>query len=204
MQKAEFYRMFTGIIESFGQIKEISSTGSNKSFWIESPLSSSFKIDQSVSHDGVCLTVEEISENLYKVTAVEETLEKTSLNSWRIGSYINIERSLLPLNRIDGHFVQGHVDTTGVCRKITDKDGSFEFEFSFPKKFAPLMIEKGSICINGISLTAFDVKNKSFKVAIIPYTFSHTNLKFLKEKNQVNLEFDMIGKYIVRKLSLNK
>lgn len=194
--------MFTGIIESLGTIKEIAVWGTNKTFWIESALSPSFKIDQSISHDGVCLTVEDVQENLHKVTAVQETLDKTNLNRWQIGTVVNIERSLLPTNRLDGHFVQGHVDTTGTCRKIKDKDGSHEYEFEFAKKFASLIIEKGSICINGISLTAFNVKKHSFKVAIIPYTFEHTNLQFLKEGDKVNLEFDMIGKYILRKMDL--
>jgi riboflavin synthase len=196
--------MFTGIIESIGMVKEISSVGTNKSFWIESPLAPEFKIDQSVAHNGVCLTVEEIQPPLYKVTAVAETLEKTELDQWKVGSSINLERSLLPSSRLDGHFVQGHVDTTGICKKIKDRDGSHEFEFEFPKKFGALVIEKGSVCVNGISLTAFDVRKSSFKTAIIPYTYQHTNLQNLKEGNEVNLEFDMVGKYILRKLSLEK
>jgi riboflavin synthase len=196
--------MFTGIVETLGIIKEITTSGTNKTFWIGSPLSSSFKIDQSVAHNGVCLTVEDALENLHRVTAIEETLNKTDLNQWEIGTRINIERSLLPTNRLDGHFVQGHVDTTGICKKVRNKQGSHEFEFEFPKKFAELIIEKGSVCVNGISLTAFNVKKHSFTVAIIPYTFEHTNLQFVKEGNEVNLEFDMIGKYILRKLSLEK
>jgi riboflavin synthase len=196
--------MFTGIVESLGIIKEIAVSGTNKTFWVDSPLSSSFKIDQSVAHNGVCLTVEDVQQGLHKVTAVEETLEKTDLNQWKTGTRVNIERSLLPTNRLDGHFVQGHVDTTGICTKIRNRRGSHEFEFEFPKNFAPLIIEKGSVCVNGISLTAFNVKKHSFTVAIIPYTFEHTNLQFIKEGNQVNLEFDMIGKYILRKLSLKK
>lgn len=196
--------MFTGIIESQGQVREIISTGTNKTFWIESPLSSTFKIDQSVSHNGVCLTVEDIKDNLHRVTAIHETLEKTDLHQWSIGSQVNLERSLLPSTRVDGHFVQGHVDTTATCKKIRDKNGSFEFDFEFPKKFAALVIEKGSIAVNGISLTAFAVKKDSFRVAIIPYTHQHTNLSHLKEGETVNLEFDMIGKYILRKLSLEK
>jgi riboflavin synthase len=203
-KNTEFYSMFTGIVESTGIIKEIAVSGMNKTFWIESSLSSSFKIDQSVAHNGVCLTVEDVRENLHRVTAIDETLSKTDLNQWKIGTHVNMERSLLPTNRLDGHFVQGHVDATGPCTKIKDKQGSYEFEFKFPKKFAELLIEKGSVCINGISLTAFDVKKHSFKVAIIPYTFEHTNLQFLKEGGLVNLEFDMIGKYILRKLSLEK
>jgi riboflavin synthase len=194
--------MFTGIIESMGVVKEIATSGTNKSFWIESPLSSSFRPDQSVAHNGVCLTVEHVQENLHKVTAVEETLSKTELNQWIVGHHVNIERSLLPTNRLDGHFVQGHVDSTGKCKKITNRHGSHEFDFEFPKKFAELMIEKGSICVNGISLTAFNVKKRVFTVAIIPYTFEHTNLQFVKKGDSVNLEFDMIGKYILRKLNL--
>lgn len=194
--------MFTGIIESTGIITDITISGTNKNFWIKSPISAELNVDQSVAHNGVCLTVEEIESDRHKVTAVAETLNKTELNYWAPGSIINLERSLLLSGRMDGHFVQGHVDTTGTCKNIKDKSGSFEFEFDFSKKFAQLIIEKGSICINGISLTAFEVKKSSFKVAIIPYTYEHTNLQYLKEKDKVNLEFDMIGKYILRKLSL--
>jgi riboflavin synthase len=191
--------MFTGIIESLGEVKEINESGTNKTFWIHSPLSHQFTIDQSIAHDGVCLTVEEVRENRHRVTAVLETLEKTTLHKWKPGQCINLEQSLLPSKRLDGHFVQGHVDATGVCEKIKDKKGSFELTFGFPKKFAPLVIEKGSISLNGISLTAFDVKKDTFKVAIIPYTWEHTNLQLLKEGDPVNLEFDIIGKYILKK-----
>lgn len=194
--------MFTGIIESLGKVKEIVASGTNKTFWVESALSSSFKVDQSVAHNGVCLTVEDVDKNLHKVTAVLETLEKTELNLWKPGTNINLERSLLLTNRLDGHFVQGHVDATATCKKISDMKGSYAFEFHFSKKFAPLVIEKGSVCVNGISLTAFDVRKNSFTVAVIPYTFQHTNLQYLNEKDKVNLEFDMIGKYILRKVSL--
>lgn len=196
--------MFTGIIESVGIINEVAIAGSNKTFWIESSLSPSLKIDQSIAHNGVCLTVEEVQNQLHRVTAVQETLNKTNLDHWQPCTSVNMERSLLLTNRLDGHFVQGHVDATGVCNKIKDKDGSYEFEFTFSKKFAALLIEKGSVCVNGISLTAFDVKKHCFKVAIIPYTFQQTNLRYLKEGDTVNLEFDMIGKYILRKLSLEK
>ena len=196
--------MFTGIVESLGTIKNVYSAGTNKSFWIESTLSSSFKVDQSVAHNGVCLTVEEVLDNRHKVTAVSETLEKTELNHWQEATVINLERSLLPSSRLDGHFVQGHVDARGICAKIKDKQGSYEFEFEFPKKFGELVIEKGSIALNGISLTVFDVKKSSFRVAIIPYTYQHTNMQFLKEGSEVNLEFDMIGKYIVRNASLHR
>jgi len=196
--------MFTGIIEAMGEVKEIFSSGTNKTFWIASPLSSQFSIDQSVSHNGACLTVEEVSEGMHRVTAVEETLKKTDLEYWKTGQLVNLERSLRTGGRLDGHFVQGHVDATGQLEKISNKSGSYELVFSFPKKHAALVIEKGSVTINGISLTAFDVKKSSLKVAIIPYTWEHTNLQRLGKGDAVNLEFDMIGKYILRKLSLEK
>lgn len=196
--------MFTGIIESTGTVREIITSGTNKTFWIGSDLSSTFKPDQSISHNGICLTVEEVTNQSHKVTAIEETLTKTEMHQWLPGTLVNLERSLLPGSRIDGHFVQGHVDVSSKCRKISDKSGSHEIEFDLPKKFTSLVIEKGSICINGVSLTAFDVKKKSFKVAIIPYTYDHTNLHLLREGDEVNIEFDMIGKYILRKLSLDK
>src|SRR3954463_83605 len=161
MQKHEFYPMFTGIIESLGIVKEISTQGSNKTFWIGSTLSPSLKVDQSLAHNGVCLTVEDIQGSLYRVTAIDETLKKTELNQWKPGTEVNLERSLLPTNRVDGHFVQGHVDTTGNCKKIRDKQGSREITIEFDKEFSALVIEKGSICLNGISLTAFDVKKSS-------------------------------------------
>lgn len=194
--------MFTGIIEAIGHITQIATSGTNKVFWIESPLSHQLKVDQSIAHNGVCLTVEAVQENTHRVTAVQETLDKTALNNWEVGGAINLERSLLPSSRLDGHFVQGHVDITGTCEKIKDKGGSTELTFFFPKKFAPLVIEKGSIAVNGISLTAFDVTKHSFTVAIIPYTWEHTNLQFLQKGDQVNLEFDMVGKYILRKEEL--
>lgn len=196
--------MFTGIIESTGIIRDIVSSGTNKTFWIQSALSASLKVDQSVAHNGVCLTVEDMDESGHKVTAVAETIQKTDIGGWITGQTVNLERSLLPTLRVDGHFVQGHVDSTGTCEKIRNRDGSHEFRFGFPKKFGALIIEKGSITVNGISLTAWDVKKNSFKVAIIPYTFAHTNLADLAEGDKVNLEFDMIGKYILRKLSLEK
>jgi riboflavin synthase len=194
--------MFTGIIESTGTVKEVISRGSNRTFWLSCPLAKDFRVDQSVSHSGVCLTVEEIRDAAYRVTAIEETLLKTTIGSWETGTAVNIERSLLLGSRLDGHFVQGHVDTTGTCISQIEKKGSWEFDFEFPSSFSPLMIEKGSICVNGISLTAFNVTRNSFRVAIIPYTFEHTNISQVREGQQVNLEFDMIGKYIDRRLSL--
>jgi riboflavin synthase len=193
--------MFTGIIETVGRIAKIIPNGSNKSFWVASSLSAEFKIDQSVSHSGVCLTIEDIQGQLHKVTAIDETLKKTNLGSWQPGAPVNIERSLLLSSRLDGHFVQGHVDTTGICKRIKEKTGSWEFVFEFPGKFAQLIIEKGSICVNGISLTAFEVKKKSFTVAIIPFTFEHTNIGRVQPGDAVNLEFDLLGKYIQRRVT---
>jgi riboflavin synthase len=199
-----FACMFTGIIETTGLIKNISAAGSNRSFWIESSISKELKVDQSVSHSGICLTVEEIIDDSHKVTAIKETAAKTNVNEWKIGDVVNLERSLKLESRLDGHFVQGHVDTIATCVDINEKNGSWEYEFSFRKKFSELIIEKGSICVNGISLTAFDVKRRSFRVAIIPYTYEHTNVQTIQKGDPVNIEFDMIGKYILRKLSLNE
>ena len=195
--------MFTGIIESLGRIRNTASTGTNRSFFIESPVSHELKVDQSVSHNGVCLTVEEIGTEWHRVTAIEETMKKTNLGTWEKDTLVNIERCLKIDGRLDGHLVQGHVDTIGICTKREEKKGSWEFEFEFPKKFAELVIEKGSVCVNGISLTAFNVKKKTFTAAIIPYTFEHTNMKMLQEKDIVNLEFDVVGKYILRRNQLN-
>jgi riboflavin synthase len=193
-----FGAMFTGIIETTGIIRKIGHQGTNKNFWIESSLADQLNIDQSISHNGVCLTVEEIEASLHKVTAVLETLEKTNLGDWKMDDSINLERCLTPSARIDGHFVQGHVDTRGVVLEKKDLNGSWEFIFQFPKEFSPLIIEKGSIAVNGTSLTCFDVKNNSFTVAIIPFTYHHTNFKDVEKGHTVNLEFDMLGKYIVR------
>lgn len=197
-----FANMFTGIIETTGTIKKVIKNGSNKTFWIESEVSSAFKIDQSVTHNGVCLTIELIKDNMHQVTAIDETLQKSGLNTWVEGTVVNIERSLKMGDRLDGHIVQGHVDCTGTCKKIKEKDGSWIFTFDFPEKFAKLIIEKGSICINGISLTLFNVKKKSFSVSIIPYTYLHTNMRFLKPGDIVNLEFDILGKYLLRQIEL--
>lgn len=195
--------MFTGIIETTGLVKEVVIEGSNRRFRIASPLSDQLKVDQSLAHDGVCLTVEEVNDGSHLVTAVAETLQKTNLEQWQPGRRVNLERSLQVNSRLDGHFVQGHVDATATCKQIVEKDGSHELTFGFDEKWAPLLIEKGSISVNGISLTAFDVKKNEFRVAIIPYTWEHTNLKALEPGQLVNLEFDMLGKYIVRHFSLN-
>ncbi|MEO7292310.1 MAG: riboflavin synthase [Ginsengibacter sp.] len=190
--------MFTGIIKCLGEIKSIIVNGSNKTFWIKSDISQEVNIDESVSHDGVCLTIEDIKENTYKVTAIKETLDKTNLDDWKVDNIVNLERSMQMNGRIDGHIVQGHVDTTAICFNKKVLEGSTEFTFRFKKKIASLIIEKGSICVNGISLTAFNVRKKKFTVAIIPYTIEHTNLCFVEENSIVNLEFDMLGKYVTR------
>jgi riboflavin synthase len=196
--------MFTGIIESLGKIRSIESNGSNVTFWIQSPLSPELKIDQSISHNGVCLTVEEIKDDTHRVTAIEETLEKTNLHTWQPDDLVNLERCLIMNGRLDGHIVQGHVDATATCLKRRELDGSWEFRFEFPKKFSSLVIEKGSICLNGTSLTIFNVKKDRFDIAIIPYTFQHTNIQSVKPGSKVNLEFDMIGKYVARLVSLKQ
>lgn len=190
--------MFTGIIEQKGIINDIIINGTNRSFQIESHISHELKVDQSISHDGVCLTVEKVANNIHVVTAIEETLKKTNLETWKIGTVVNLERCLQFNGRIDGHIVQGHVDTTANCINVTERDGSWEYSFQFDKKFAALIIEKGSITINGTSLTCFNVMENEFTVAIIPYTYHHTNISYIQVGTIVNIEFDMIGKYVNR------
>lgn len=190
--------MFTGIIEATGILKEIKQRGTNKIFQVASNIADQLKIDQSLAHNGVCLTVEAISDNAYQVTAIAETLSKTNLGDWKTGDQINLERCLQPNGRLDGHFVQGHTDSRGTVLEKKNMDGSWLFTIGFEPKFAAYIIEKGSIAVNGISLTVFDVKTDRFSVAIIPYTYQHTNLQFAEPGSTVNLEFDMLGKYIVR------
>lgn len=196
--------MFTGIIETTGTIEKITVSGTNRTFWIKSAISPELKVDQSVSHSGVCLTVEAVSNNVHQITAIEETLMKTNLGDWKEGDLVNMERCLLMNGRLDGHIVQGHVDTTAVCAAVVEKKGSWEYSFEMDKRFAALIIEKGSIALNGISLTIFNVKENGFTVAIIPYTYSHTNIQQLKAGDKVNIEFDMIGKYVNRMEQLKK
>lgn len=190
--------MFTGIIENTGKVKEIARNGSNLSFWIESPLGEHLKVDQSLSHNGVCLTVEALRGNSYQVTAIKETLIKSNLGLLQPEDIVNLERCMLMNGRLDGHIVQGHVDTTAICLQALEKAGSWEFVFKIDQNFAGLIIEKGSITLNGISLTIFDVTSDTFKVAIIPYTFLHTNIRNVSVDSVVNIEFDMIGKYVNR------
>lgn len=194
--------MFTGIIEGLGIVQKITGKGSNKTFSIRSDIAPEMKVDESICHNGVCLTVEGISDNIYIVTAIKETLDKTNIGTWKPGESINLERSMKMSGRLDGHIVQGHVDATAKCISRKDVSGSHEFTFEFDKKFAGLVIEKGSISLNGISLTIFNLGLNTFTVAIIPYTFEHTNMQYLHTGMKVNIEFDMIGKYVNRLKSI--
>ncbi|MBI1225922.1 MAG: riboflavin synthase [Bacteroidetes bacterium] len=198
--------MFTGIIEAFGRVAAIEREGSNAHFMIESPISHELKIDQSVSHNGVCLTVVEISNGKHRVTAVDETLKRSNLGQLEVGSLVNLERAMLANSRLDGHIVQGHVDVTAVCSDVKALDGSWVFSFEHPFQPEYLLVDKGSICVNGVSLTVVKPTNSNkkglFSVSIIPFTFGHTNFKDLKIGDSVNLEFDVIGKYVAQHLAL--
>jgi len=191
--------MFTGIIEQLGEVKNITQDGGNVDITIHAELTPELKIDQSVAHNGVCLTVVSIDENNYTVTAIQETLQKTNLEDLKVGDLVNLERCMKLGARLDGHIVQGHVDTTAVCTKIKVEDGSWVFDFTYEKKsLADITVEKGSICVNGTSLTVVNSKDDKFSVCIIPYTYENTSFKSLKEGDRVNLEFDIIGKYIAK------
>lgn len=187
--------MFTGIIETLGEIKHLTYEGGNLHIEIKSPLSQQLKIDQSVAHNGVCLTVVGINEDSYVVTAIRETLEKTNLKSLEKGFLVNLERAMKLGDRLDGHIVQGHVDGIGICKKVEDANGSWIFTFEYNSSEFNT-VEKGSITVNGVSLTVVNAKKGVFSVAIIPYTFEHTNFKSIKAGTEVNLEFDIIGKYV--------
>ncbi|MFN5415532.1 MAG: riboflavin synthase [Flavobacteriia bacterium] len=188
--------MFTGIIETLGKIVAIQKEKENVHFTVESDFTSELKIDQSVAHNGVCLTVVSIDEKQYVVTAILETLQKTNLGNWQIGTKVNLERCMVMNGRLDGHIVQGHVDTTANCTSIEDQNGSWKYTFQYDSAF--VTVEKGSITINGVSLTVVDSSQNSFSVCIIPYTFEHTNFHTLEIGNTVNLEFDIIGKYVAK------
>lgn len=190
--------MFTGIIETLGVVRNIVKEGTNIHFTINSNISSEFKIDQSVAHNGVCLTVVALTENSHTVTAIEETLNKTSLGNLKIGSKVNLERCMQMNARLDGHIVQGHVDQTAKCILVNELDGSWEYRFQYDSTIGNVTVEKGSICVNGISLTVVNSQKNEFSVFIIPYTFEHTNLHEVKIDDIVNLEFDIIGKYVAR------
>lgn len=190
--------MFTGIIETLGTVSGMAKEGTNVRFEISSPITSELKVDQSISHNGVCLTVVSVEGNTYSVTAIDETLKKTNLKSWAIGKKVNLERCMPANGRFDGHIVQGHVDQVGRIEQISEQDGSWIFDFSFDPNTGNVTVEKGSITVNGTSLTCFNSKNGKFSVAIIPYTYENTNFHELQVGDEVNLEFDIIGKYIQR------
>lgn len=190
--------MFTGIIETIGKVVAIEQNGVCVDFVIQSAISSQLKIDQSVSHNGACLTVVELSDDTHRVTAVPETLAKTNLGQLKAGDVVNLERCTIVGGRLDGHIVSGHVDATGTCVNVLENQNSWVFTFRYLPSANALVVEKGSICINGISLTVFDVHDDVFSVAIIPYTFEHTNIHAVKVGSTVNLEFDIIGKYVAR------
>ena len=195
--------MFTGIIETLGIIKDLKKEGENLHITINSSITNELKIDQSVAHNGVCLTVVAIENDNYTVTAIKETIDKTNLGEWKLDEVVNLERAMKLGDRLDGHIVQGHVDQTGICKSIEEANGSWYFTFEYNKELNNLTIEKGSITVNGVSLTVVNSKTNEFSVAIIPYTYEHTNFKNFKVGTKINLEFDVIGKY-VSKLHLMK
>ena len=192
--------MFTGIVEKIGRVAKISLQGKNRHFFIESELAPELKIDQSVAHNGVCLTVVGIQGKVYEVVAIDETLQKTSLGTWQVGDSVNLERAMKLGDRLDGHIVQGHVDQTAVCHLIEDAQGSRIFTFHYDPSVGNMTIEKGSITVNGVSLTVVNSQKGVFSVAVIPYTYEHTSFHTLKEGDKVNLEFDVIGKYVLAKV----
>jgi riboflavin synthase len=194
--------MFTGIIETLARVEKIENENSNINFTFSSKLTHELKIDQSVAHNGVCLTVVKIEGNNYTVTAIDETLKRTNLGALKVGNHVNIERCMPANGRFDGHIVQGHVDTTAKCIKVNDLNGSWEFVFEHEKDKNFVTVEKGSITINGVSLTVVESTNTTFSVHIIPYTFEHTNFHEIKPGSIINLEFDIIGKYVAKMLSL--
>jgi riboflavin synthase len=190
--------MFTGIIETLGTIQEIKKDKGNIHITIDSSITNELKIDQSVAHNGICLTVVAITDSCYTVTAIDETIKKTNLSSWQIGNSVNLERAMKLGDRLDGHIVQGHVDQTGICIATTEANGSWNYTFQYDESLNNITIEKGSITVNGVSLTVVNSKKNEFSVALIPYTHEHTNFNTFKVNTIVNLEFDVIGKYISR------
>lgn len=192
--------MFTGIIETLAKVERVEKSGSNVHFTFSSGITSELKIDQSVAHNGVCLTVVNINGDQYTVTAIDETLKRTNLGELNVGDIVNLERCMPANSRFDGHIVQGHVDTTAICKKVSDLNGSWEFEFEYEKNAKHITVEKGSITVNGVSLTVVRSTDTLFSVHIIPYTIEHTNFKNIKSGTKVNLEFDIVGKYIAKML----
>ena len=196
--------MFTGIIETLGIIKDIEKESDNLHITVSSSITNELKIDQSVAHNGVCLTVVAINKDEYTVTAIKETILKTNLSEWKVGDFVNLERAMKLRDRLDGHIVQGHVDQTGECISIEEANGSWYFTFKYDRKLSNITIEKGSITINGVSLTVLNSKEHQFSVAIIPYTYEHTNFNSFSVGTNINLEFDVVGKYVARLNSLHK
>ena len=196
--------MFTGIIEGLGTLHHIKDEGTNRHFTFSSSFTEELKIDQSLAHNGVCLTVVSIDGSNYVVTAIKETLDRTNLGQLTQGDIVNLERCMIANGRLDGHIVQGHVDQTGVCEKIEEVDGSWKFFIRYNPKADNVTVEKGSICINGVSLTVVDSEKDLFSVAIIPYTYEHTTFRNLEVGKTVNLEFDIIGKYVARMMDLRQ
>lgn len=194
--------MFTGIIETLGIIKEIKRENENLNIIVSSLITNELKIDQSVAHNGVCLTVVAIHEDQYTVTAIKETIIKTNLSDWKVGDLLNLERAMKLGDRLDGHIVQGHVDQIGICKSIEEANGSWYFTFEYDSKLNNITIEKGSITVNGVSLTVVNSKENEFSVAIIPYTYDHTNFKNFIIGTKINLEFDVVGKYVARLYSI--
>ncbi len=190
--------MFTGIIETLGTIKQIVKDNDNVHIMVQAAITNELKIDQSVAHNGVCLTVVNIENNNYTVTAIKETIDKTNLSDWKVGDFVNLERAMKLGDRLDGHIVQGHIDQIGTCKNIENANGSWVFTFKYDKNLNNITIEKGSITVNGVSLTVVNSKVNEFSVAIIPYTFEYTNFKNFIVGTKVNLEFDVIGKYITK------
>lgn len=196
--------MFTGIIETLGIIQDIQREGSNLHLSVSSSITPSLKIDQSLAHNGICLTVVAIKEEMYTVTAIQETIDKTTIGDWKIGDILNLERAMKLDARLDGHLVQGHVDQIGHCIAIKESEGSWYFTFEYDPAWKNITIEKGSITVNGVSLTVVNSKQNEFSVAIIPYTYEHTNFKNFQIGSKINLEFDVIGKYVSRLYQFNR
>ena len=192
--------MFTGIIEAFAKVNSLRKDGDNIHITFQCPLSSELKIDQSIAHNGVCLTVVSIDNDIYKVTAVKETLDKSNLGGLKVNSIVNLERAMKSNARLDGHYVQGHVDQIAKCLNVRETDGSWYYEFEYDNTSNNITIEKGSIAVNGVSLTVVNSKLDGFSVAVIPYTYNNTNFKKIQKGDNVNIEFDMIGKYISKLL----
>lgn len=196
--------MFTGIIETLGTIQDLKKENDNLHITVSSNITHELKIDQSVSHNGVCLTVVAINNDTFTVTAIQETIQKTNLGDWKVGDLINLERAMKLGDRLDGHIVQGHVDQTGTCKSIEEANGSWYYTFDYDKDLNNITIEKGSITVNGVSLTVVNSKENEFSVAIIPYTYENTNFKAFKVGTKINLEFDVVGKYVAKLHSLKR